>query len=571
MSTRSAARRAGPPASTSSTGCSAAGWSPGRSPCSAASRASARARCCSRRSRSHGRRRRALSARHRRGVAEQVRAARRAARRAPPTTCCSSPRRRCPHVLAHVDAVAPDVLAVDSIQTVADPELAGAPGSVTQVRECAHRLVQLAKDRNLADAARRPRHQGRRARRPARARAHRRHRALVRGRPPPRAAAAARAQAPVRPHARARAVRDGRSAASPTSPTRRRSSSPTGARACPARWSTAVLEGARPLLVEVQALVAPTPAPVPRRSAPGPRREPAGAAARGARRARRASTVADADVYASVAGGVRVTEPGADLAVALAVASAGAGPPVPQTTSSRSARSASAARCARSARRRVASPRRRASGSPRARRAPSTPTSPGSTCAGPDARPRARDGPGARRPRRLETAQRGAGPASRPRPLAPAYRGGSSSYPRAASRSSLRPDPAEQEDRRPVPAPPRSEAMLAALRLVAPGTPLREGLDRILQARMGALIVVGDGPDVLGALLRRVPARRRVHAPAPLGAGEDGRRDHPRRRTRHRVARANVHLVPDPEHPHLGDRHPAPHRRAGRPPDRRRR
>ena len=39
--------------------------------------------------------------------------------------------------------------------------------------------------------------------------------------------------------------------------------------------------------------------------------------------------------------------------------------------------------------------------------------------------------------------------------------------------------------------------MMVALRLVAPGTPLREGLDRILQARMGALIVVGDGPDVL--------------------------------------------------------------------------
>jgi diadenylate cyclase len=39
--------------------------------------------------------------------------------------------------------------------------------------------------------------------------------------------------------------------------------------------------------------------------------------------------------------------------------------------------------------------------------------------------------------------------------------------------------------------------MMVALRLVAPGTQLREGLDRILQARMGALIVVGDGPEVL--------------------------------------------------------------------------
>jgi len=38
---------------------------------------------------------------------------------------------------------------------------------------------------------------------------------------------------------------------------------------------------------------------------------------------------------------------------------------------------------------------------------------------------------------------------------------------------------------------------MVALRAVAPGTPLREGLDRILQAHMGALIVIGDGPDVL--------------------------------------------------------------------------
>ena len=41
--------------------------------------------------------------------------------------------------------------------------------------------------------------------------------------------------------------------------------------------------------------------------------------------------------------------------------------------------------------------------------------------------------------------------------------------------------------------------MLDALAAVAPGRPLREGLDRILQAGMGALIVVGDGPDVRSA------------------------------------------------------------------------
>ena len=43
----------------------------------------------------------------------------------------------------------------------------------------------------------------------------------------------------------------------------------------------------------------------------------------------------------------------------------------------------------------------------------------------------------------------------------------------------------------------RSDALHVALRLVAPGTPLREGIDRILQANMGALILIGDGPEVL--------------------------------------------------------------------------
>ena len=87
-----------------------------------------------------------------------------------------------PHVLDHIDAVAPDVVAIDSIQTVFDPELSSAPGSVAQVRECAHRLVRLSKDRAMSSVLVGPRHQGGLARRPPRARAPRRHRALVRGR-----------------------------------------------------------------------------------------------------------------------------------------------------------------------------------------------------------------------------------------------------------------------------------------------------------------------------------------------------------------------------------------------------
>src|SRR4029077_17024006 len=82
-----------------------------------------------------------------------------------------------------------------------------------------------------------------------------------------------------------------------------------------------VLEGARPLCVEVQALVVETPAPVPRRVAQAVERNRlAMLLAVLQRRAR--VPIGMSDVYASVAGGARVVEPGADLAVLLAVASA---------------------------------------------------------------------------------------------------------------------------------------------------------------------------------------------------------------------------------------------------------
>src|SRR5262249_18490975 len=55
-----------------------------------------------------------------------------------------------PVVIEHVERCAPDGLAVDSIQTVCDPDLPGAPGSVAQVRDCAYRLVQHAKERSTA-------------------------------------------------------------------------------------------------------------------------------------------------------------------------------------------------------------------------------------------------------------------------------------------------------------------------------------------------------------------------------------------------------------------------------------
>ena len=55
-----------------------------------------------------------------------------------------------PNLLDHLDQIRPDVVVVDSVQTLHDPRLSSAPGSVTQVRECAHALARQAKARNLA-------------------------------------------------------------------------------------------------------------------------------------------------------------------------------------------------------------------------------------------------------------------------------------------------------------------------------------------------------------------------------------------------------------------------------------
>jgi DNA repair protein RadA/Sms len=84
------------------------------------------------------------------------------------------------------------------------------------------------------------------------------------------------------------------------------------------------MEGTRPLLVEVQALVAPTEIVPPRRTANGiDRNRLAMILAVLARHG--GPALASADVFVNVAGGVRVDEPGADLAVALAIASAAKG------------------------------------------------------------------------------------------------------------------------------------------------------------------------------------------------------------------------------------------------------
>jgi DNA repair protein RadA/Sms len=90
---------------------------------------------------------------------------------------------------------------------------------------------------------------------------------------------------------------------------------------------TCTLEGTRPLLLEIQALVAPTDLAMPRRVGTGV--DPKRLAMIVAVLSRHAGLpLGGADVFVNVAGGVRIDEPGADLGIALAIASAAKGIPV---------------------------------------------------------------------------------------------------------------------------------------------------------------------------------------------------------------------------------------------------
>ncbi|HKG43564.1 MAG TPA: DNA repair protein RadA [Gaiellaceae bacterium] len=88
-----------------------------------------------------------------------------------------------------------------------------------------------------------------------------------------------------------------------------------------------VLEGSRPLLLEIQSLVAPTDLAMPRRVGTGV--DPKRLAMIVAVLSRHARIgLGQADVFVNVAGGIRIDEPGADLAIALAIVSAAKGAPV---------------------------------------------------------------------------------------------------------------------------------------------------------------------------------------------------------------------------------------------------
>jgi len=53
------------------------------------------------------------------------------------------------NVLACIDELRPDIVIIDSIQTMSDGEVASAPGSISQVRECTMRIMRVTKEKGL--------------------------------------------------------------------------------------------------------------------------------------------------------------------------------------------------------------------------------------------------------------------------------------------------------------------------------------------------------------------------------------------------------------------------------------
>lgn len=229
------------------------------------------------------------------------------------------------NVIATLESERPDVCVIDSVQTLYSAEIGSAPGSVGQVREAAARLLRTAKEAGVATI-------------------------LVGHVTKDGTVAGPRVLEHLvdcvlqfegdRYHAH-RVLRAAKNRFGSTNELGVFEMTGSGLQGVPdpsevfgrsagSEIGSAVacaLEGTRPILLEIQALVAPTDLAMPRRVATGvdPKRL-AMIVAVLSRHARIA--LAAADVFVNVAGGVRIDEPGADLAVALAIASAALGAPM---------------------------------------------------------------------------------------------------------------------------------------------------------------------------------------------------------------------------------------------------
>jgi DNA repair protein RadA/Sms len=219
----------------------------------------------------------------------------------------------------------PAVCVIDSVQTLRCGELSGAPGSVGQVREVAAQIMDLAKARHVAVL-------------------------LVGHVTKEGALAGPRVLEHLvdcvlqfegereRPYRELRALKNRFGSTNEAGLFEMRQGGLVevldasarflaGATRAPGSVVLATMEGSRPLLIEVQALVAPSELEQPRRVVSGLDRNRLALVLAILGRHGGLGT-GGSDVFVNVVGGVRVEEPGVDLAIALAVASAARGAPL---------------------------------------------------------------------------------------------------------------------------------------------------------------------------------------------------------------------------------------------------
>ncbi|TVT06976.1 DNA repair protein RadA, partial [Amycolatopsis bartoniae] len=222
-------------------------------------------------------------------------------------------------ILGHVDAVDPGVLIVDSVQTMASPQVEGAPGGVTQVRAVTAGLVALAKERGLPIV-------------------------LVGHVTKDGSVAGPRVLEHLVDvvlhfegdrHSTLRLVRGVKNRFGPADEIgcfELRDDGIVGVPdpsglflnrhedAVPGTAITVTVEGKRPLLCEVQALVSKSSLPQPRRAVSGLDSARVGMVLAVLEK-RGGVRFGEQDVYTATVGGMKVTEPAVDLAVVLAIAS----------------------------------------------------------------------------------------------------------------------------------------------------------------------------------------------------------------------------------------------------------
>ena len=225
-----------------------------------------------------------------------------------------------PAVIAAIEQASPALVLVDSIQSLTHPDASGVPGSVGQVRACGDAIVRATKDRGITSVL------VGQATKDGQVAGPRTLEHLVdavlwfegdRGRPLRLLRATKNRFGPAHEVGCFAMAHDGLRQI--TDPSRlligERDEPLCGIAVAP------IVEGNRPLLVEIQALVGPTSVPTPRRTGAGIDAQRLALLIAVLER-RGKLRLGGHDVYVGTMGGVRASEPSADLAICLAVASA---------------------------------------------------------------------------------------------------------------------------------------------------------------------------------------------------------------------------------------------------------